>query len=166
MHCFLLFNQWNDTVWFKASTRLSFKTFVDICHYIALSQLTYHMSLHFVHSRIKLVCLTPQFRLLRMLECRIRGGDLHDIDALLGCPIISPAPEVFDNFDNLVVSEQHMALSCLFYTVNWFRELLNAFVTQKEREMKDRVSLGVRDSFLRFYDFLCLEMILNVINAT
>lgn len=89
--------------------------------------------------KIKLVCLTPQFRLLRMLECRIRGGDLHDIDALLGCPVISPAPEVFDNFDNLVVSEQHMALSCLFYTVNWFRELLNAFVTQKEREMKDRI---------------------------
>lgn len=75
-----------------------------------------------------------------MLECRIQDGDLVNIDALLGCPVISPAPEVFENFDSLVVTEQHAALSCLFYTVNWFRELLNAFVTQKDREMKDRVS--------------------------
>ncbi|MPC33810.1 Fanconi anemia group D2 protein [Portunus trituberculatus] len=89
--------------------------------------------------KTKLVYLTPQFRLLRMLECRIRNGDLVSIDALLGCPIISPTPEVYDNFDTLVVSEQHVALSCLFYTVNWFRELLNAFVTQKDREIKDRV---------------------------
>ncbi|XP_063887534.1 Fanconi anemia group D2 protein-like isoform X1 [Scylla paramamosain] len=89
--------------------------------------------------KTNLVYLTPQFRLLRMLECRIQDGDLVSIDALLGCPVISPAPEVFDNFDSLIVSEQHVALSCLFYTINWFRELLNAFVTQKDREMKDRV---------------------------
>ncbi|KAG0727428.1 Fanconi anemia group D2 protein [Chionoecetes opilio] len=89
--------------------------------------------------KTKLVYITPQFRLLRMLECRIQDGDLVNIDALLGCPVISPAPEVLDNFDSLVATEQHTALSCLFYTVNWFRELLNAFVTQKDREIKNRV---------------------------
>nr|XP_053651378.1 Fanconi anemia group D2 protein homolog [Cherax quadricarinatus] len=33
----------------------------------------------------------------------------------------------------------YAALSCLFYTINWFLELINAFVTQKDSELKQKV---------------------------
>lgn len=89
--------------------------------------------------KTNLIYLAPQFRLLRMLECRIHDGELKNIDALLGCPVICPAPAVFESFDSMVEAQQHAALSCLFYVTNWFRELLNAFVTQKDRESKNKV---------------------------
>ncbi|XP_068244044.1 Fanconi anemia group D2 protein isoform X2 [Palaemon carinicauda] len=86
-----------------------------------------------------LVYMTTQFRLLRMLESRLHGGELSNIDALLGCPIYAPGEEVYDKFESLSQKEQHAALSCLFYTANWFRELINAFVTQKDKYCKGKV---------------------------
>ncbi|XP_071548151.1 Fanconi anemia group D2 protein-like isoform X1 [Panulirus ornatus] len=87
----------------------------------------------------KLVFLAPQFRLLRMLESRLHSGDLGNIDALLGCPVYGPATHVFDKFESHSKAEQHAALSCLFYAINWFRELINAFVTQKDNDLKQKV---------------------------
>ncbi|KAK8726859.1 hypothetical protein OTU49_010097, partial [Cherax quadricarinatus] len=87
----------------------------------------------------KLVSLAPQFRLLRMLESRLHNGDLSNIDALLGCPVYGPASLVFEKFETHSRAEQHAALSCLFYTINWFLELINAFVTQKDSELKQKV---------------------------
>ncbi|XP_066963666.1 Fanconi anemia group D2 protein isoform X1 [Macrobrachium rosenbergii] len=91
-----------------------------------------------------LVYMTTQFRLLRMLESRLHDGDLSNIDALLGCPIYAPSEEVYDKFDSLSPKEQHAALSCLFYVANWFRELLNAFVTQKDKDCKVKVYSRLR----------------------
>lgn len=84
--------------------------------------------------------MAPQFRLLRMLESRLHDGNLENIGALLVCPILYPAPVVFEKFDTYSKAEQHATLSCLCYTVNWFRELINAFVTQKDSDLKQKVS--------------------------
>ncbi|KAG7161845.1 Fanconi anemia group D2 protein-like 2, partial [Homarus americanus] len=92
----------------------------------------------------KMVSLAPQFRLLRMLESRIQEGNLGNIDALLGCPVYGPATSVFEKFDILTKMEQHAALSCIFYTINWFLELINAFVTQKDSDLKQKVYSRVR----------------------
>lgn len=88
--------------------------------------------------------MAPQFRLLRMLESRLHDGNLENVDALLGCPVLCPAPVVFEKFNSYSKAEQHAALSCLFYAVNWFRELLNAFVTQKDLELKQKVNTKLR----------------------
>lgn len=87
----------------------------------------------------KLITMTPQFRLLRMVESHLNNGDLENIDALLGCPVYTPELSVYDKFDSLSQAEQHAAISCLFYTINWFRELINAFVTMKDPELKKKV---------------------------
>ncbi|XP_069186232.1 Fanconi anemia group D2 protein isoform X2 [Procambarus clarkii] len=87
----------------------------------------------------KLVSLAPQFRLLRMLESRLHDGELSNIDALLGCPVYGPAPLVLEKFESHSRAEQHAVLSCLFYTINWFLELINAFVTQKDIDLKQKV---------------------------
>ncbi|XP_037793800.1 LOW QUALITY PROTEIN: Fanconi anemia group D2 protein-like [Penaeus monodon] len=87
----------------------------------------------------KLVSLASQFRLLRMLESRLHDGDLGNVDALLGCPVYLPAEATYDKFTSLSQAEQHASLSCLFYTINWFRELINAFVTQKDSDIKSKV---------------------------
>ncbi|KAK7079255.1 Fanconi anemia group D2 protein [Halocaridina rubra] len=83
--------------------------------------------------------MASQFRLLRMLESRLHDGDLCNIDALLGCPLYYPRQDVFDKFESLSQKEQHAALSCLFFTINWFRELINAFVTQKDKDLKRKL---------------------------
>ncbi|KAK4317245.1 hypothetical protein Pmani_011660 [Petrolisthes manimaculis] len=90
-------------------------------------------------NKTHLVCLTPQFRLLRMLESRLHDGDLTNIDALLGCPVFAPTPSTWTNFTQLTQQQQHAALSCLFHTLNWFREIINAFVTQKDPDLKTKV---------------------------
>lgn len=97
----------------------------------------------FFISRSKLVSLAPQFRLLRMLESRLHDGDLGNVDALLGCPVYLPTDATYDKFTSLSQAEQHASLSCLFYTINWFRELINAFVTQKDPDIKSKVNLCV-----------------------
>ncbi|KAK3892628.1 hypothetical protein Pcinc_003517 [Petrolisthes cinctipes] len=90
-------------------------------------------------NKTQLVCLTPQFRLLRMLESRLHDGDLTNIDALLGCPVYAPPNSTWTNFTQLTKQQQHAALSCLFHTLNWFREVINAFVTQKDPDLKAKV---------------------------
>ncbi|CAL4165380.1 unnamed protein product, partial [Meganyctiphanes norvegica] len=87
----------------------------------------------------KLITMTPQFRLLRMVESHLNNGDLSNIDALLGCPIYTPELTIYDKFESLSQAEQHSSISCLFYSINWFRELINAFVTQKDPELKKKV---------------------------
>ena len=76
-----------------------------------------------------------------MLEGRLNAGELCNVDALLGCSVYAPKEEVYAKFESLAQKEQHIALSCLFYIANWFRELINAFVTQKNKEYKGKVSL-------------------------
>ncbi|KAB7499610.1 Fanconi anemia group D2 protein, partial [Armadillidium nasatum] len=87
----------------------------------------------------RIVTVAPHFRLMRMVESHLYAGDLGNIDALLGCGVQMPTPETYEEFSSLSDKEQTFALTCLFYAINWFRELINAFATQKDKELKRKV---------------------------
>lgn len=86
-----------------------------------------------------ILTMAPHLRLMRMVESHLYDGKLDNIDALLGCGLEMPTPSVYNKFSSLSDKEQTFALSCLFYAINWLRELVNAFVTQKDPEMKRKV---------------------------
>ncbi|XP_066521837.1 Fanconi anemia group D2 protein [Hoplias malabaricus] len=85
------------------------------------------------------LCLSPFFRLLRLCEEAQHQGDLEEIDALLGCPLILTDMEVVEKVESLSKAEREFLCSLLFYTINWFREVVNAFCKQKDPEMKMKV---------------------------
>ncbi|XP_055999179.1 Fanconi anemia group D2 protein-like isoform X3 [Ostrea edulis] len=84
------------------------------------------------------ICLSPHFRLLRMCEQR-QNRNLDNIDALLGCPIFLPKSEVMDKMESLSMKEKDVICTSLFHALNWFREVVNAFATQIDPEMKGKV---------------------------
>ncbi|XP_031424301.1 Fanconi anemia group D2 protein [Clupea harengus] len=85
------------------------------------------------------LCLAPFFRLLRLCEEVQHQGDLEEIDALLGCPMILTDMDVVEKLESLSQTEREFVCSLLFYTINWFREVVNAFCQQKDPEMKMKV---------------------------
>ncbi|KAF5909350.1 Fanconi anemia group D2 protein, partial [Clarias magur] len=85
------------------------------------------------------LCLSSFFRLLRLCEEEQHQGDLEEIDALLGCPLILTDMEVVEKIDSLSKAEREFLCSLLFYTINWFREVVNAFCKLKDPEMKMKV---------------------------
>lgn len=82
-----------------------------------------------------LICLHPLIHLLRGIE----SSDLSEIDALLGCAVVMPNPDVYAHFSTLSPYQQHIALSCLFYCINWFREILNTFSSLIKNNEPDKV---------------------------
>ncbi|XP_039972214.1 Fanconi anemia group D2 protein [Xiphias gladius] len=91
------------------------------------------------HKRVSPLCLSPFFRLLRLCEEKQHQGDLEEIDALLGCPLILTDMDVVEKIESLSKAEREFLCTLLFHTINWFREVINAFCTQKETEMKMKV---------------------------
>ncbi|KAM9361725.1 Fanconi anemia group D2 protein [Symphorus nematophorus] len=91
------------------------------------------------HKRVSPLCLSPFFRLLRLCEEKQHEGDLEEIDALLGCPLILTDMDVVDKMESLSKAEREFLCTLLFHTINWFREVINAFCRQKEVEMKMKV---------------------------
>uniref|UniRef100_A0A2P2I1W6 Fanconi anemia group D2 protein homolog n=2 Tax=Hirondellea gigas TaxID=1518452 RepID=A0A2P2I1W6_9CRUS len=93
-----------------------------------------------------LITLAPHFRLLRMVVSHLNGGELSAIDGLLGCPVYYPHSDSLqpETFATLSIDNQTVLLSCLFFAANWFRELINAFVTQKTPELKKKVYSRLR----------------------
>ncbi|XP_028854111.1 Fanconi anemia group D2 protein [Denticeps clupeoides] len=89
--------------------------------------------------RVSPLYLASFFRLLRLCEEEQHQGDLEEIDALLGCPLILTDMDVIEKFDSLSKTEKEFLCSLLFYTINWFREVVNAFCQQKDPEMKMKV---------------------------
>ncbi|XP_041834806.1 Fanconi anemia group D2 protein isoform X2 [Melanotaenia boesemani] len=85
------------------------------------------------------LCLSPFFRLLRLCEEKQHQGDLDEIDALLGCPLILTDMDVVEKVESLSKAEREFLCTLLFHTINWFREVVNAFCKQKETEMKMKV---------------------------
>ncbi|XP_077182179.1 Fanconi anemia group D2 protein isoform X4 [Paroedura picta] len=85
------------------------------------------------------VCLPPFFRLLRLCVSEMNKGNMEEIDALLGCPLyLTDLPED-GKLASLSNQERELLCSLLFYTLNWFREVVNAFCQQEDPEMKGRV---------------------------
>uniref|UniRef100_A0A8C7G6K9 FA complementation group D2 n=1 Tax=Oncorhynchus kisutch TaxID=8019 RepID=A0A8C7G6K9_ONCKI len=89
--------------------------------------------------RVSPLCLSPFFRLLRLCEEQQHQGDLEEIDALLGCPLILTDMDVVEKSESLSKPEREFLCGLLFQTINWFREVLNAFCSQKDPEMKMKV---------------------------
>lgn len=83
----------------------------------------------------KILLLAPHFRLLRILHYSLNGGQLEGIDALLGCPVVMPDFDIED----LDVNQTKQVADCLFHCVNWFRELLSAFVAQKNKNLRIKI---------------------------
>ncbi|NXW40997.1 FACD2 protein, partial [Nyctiprogne leucopyga] len=85
------------------------------------------------------ICLSPCFRLLRLYTGEQNRGSLEEIDALLGCPLYLTDLEVEGKLDSLSKREREFLCSLLFYALNWFREVVNAFCEQQDAEMKGKV---------------------------
>ncbi|NXP23014.1 FACD2 protein, partial [Scytalopus superciliaris] len=85
------------------------------------------------------MCLSPCFRLLRLYTAEQNSGSLEEIDALLGCPLYLTDLEVEGKLDSLSKEERECLCSLLFYALNWFREVVNAFCQQQDAEMKGKV---------------------------
>lgn len=91
------------------------------------------------HKKISALCLSPFFRLLRLCEEKKHKGDLEEIDALLGCPLIVADVNTLDKAESLSKAERELLCALLFHTINWFREVVNAFCKEKHTEMKMKV---------------------------
>ncbi|RVE73388.1 hypothetical protein OJAV_G00049030 [Oryzias javanicus] len=89
--------------------------------------------------RVSPLCLSPFFRLLRLCEEKRHQGDLEEIDALLGCPLILTDMDAVDKVQSLSKAEREFLCALLFHAINWFREVVNAFCKQTETEMKMKV---------------------------
>ncbi|KAH0629975.1 hypothetical protein JD844_012481 [Phrynosoma platyrhinos] len=85
------------------------------------------------------VCLSPFFRLLRFCISELNNGNMEDIDALLVCPLYLTNLEVGGKLDSLSKQEREFLCTLLFYSLNWFREVVNAFCRQNDAEIKGRV---------------------------
>ncbi|KAM5148348.1 Fanconi anemia group D2 protein [Mantella aurantiaca] len=85
------------------------------------------------------LCLSPFFRLLRLCIEDEYNGNLDEIDALLGCPVYITDLDVADKMESLSRQEREFLCSLLFFTINWFREVINAFCMQPNADMKGKV---------------------------
>ncbi|XP_028398344.1 Fanconi anemia group D2 protein-like isoform X2 [Dendronephthya gigantea] len=85
------------------------------------------------------VCSAPHFRLLRVCEQNRNKGKLEGIDALLGCPVVMfKMEEILLTFNKQSIQDRELVCSSLFYCLNWYRELVNAFSTETDPEMKGK----------------------------
>ncbi|KAI8991036.1 Fanconi anaemia protein FancD2 nuclease-domain-containing protein [Mycotypha africana] len=91
------------------------------------------------------------FNLMQSCEKQLNNGSLVDVDALFGCSIIMFNAE---NTEDLSADETEYACDMLFYTINWFRELLNAFMYSEEENFRERLIARLRS-------ILCMENSLN-----
>uniref|UniRef100_A0AC11EDC5 FA complementation group D2 n=1 Tax=Ovis aries TaxID=9940 RepID=A0AC11EDC5_SHEEP len=85
------------------------------------------------------LCLAPYFRLLRLCVDRQHNGSLEEIDGLLDCPLFLTDLEPGERLQSMSVKERSFLCSLIFLTLNWFREVVNAFCRQKLPEMKGKV---------------------------
>ncbi|XP_032503885.1 Fanconi anemia group D2 protein isoform X6 [Phocoena sinus] len=85
------------------------------------------------------LCLAPYFRLLRLCVDRQHNGNLEEIDGLLDCPIFLTDLEPGERLESMSVKERSFICSLIFLTLNWFREVVNAFCRQTLPEMKVKV---------------------------
>ncbi|RZC34215.1 Fanconi anemia group D2 protein [Asbolus verrucosus] len=105
----------------------------------------------------EILILPPHFRLLRLLHFRHENGDLSSIDALLGCGVVLPKMEQRTSLDS---DQLKQMVDCIFHSINWFREVVSAFVTQKSKKLRMKVIQRL-DNLIELEKLLheCLESI-------
>lgn len=91
--------------------------------------------------RHALCTLSATFQLLRVCEAAISsdGQELEAVDAVLGCPLYLFDSDTLLGFDAKPAEVRETVCLALFYTVDWLRELVNAFCTQKDHSMRKKV---------------------------
>ncbi|KAM7063670.1 Fanconi anemia group D2 protein [Molossus nigricans] len=91
------------------------------------------------HKLVSPLCLAPYFRLLRLCVEQQHNGNLEEIDGLLDCPLLLTDLEPGDRLESMSVKELSFMCSLIYLTINWFREVVNAFCQQTSPEMKGKV---------------------------
>ncbi|XP_045505398.1 Fanconi anemia group D2 protein [Colias croceus] len=91
---------------------------------------------------VNICLLPPLFQLVQTLHLRHHQGNLSSIDALLGCPIIMPVFDI-DLLDDMDSQNIQIQLDCLYYCVNWIRELINAFASQNDPALKPKIFVRI-----------------------
>lgn len=83
--------------------------------------------------------LTSLFNLVRLLHYHRNKGNLESINALLGCAIFTPKSLDTISFDALPDEVAGKIVDIMFYTVNWMRVGISAFVTQDDPMIREKV---------------------------
>ncbi|XP_054451289.1 Fanconi anemia group D2 protein isoform X2 [Pteronotus mesoamericanus] len=91
------------------------------------------------HKLVSPLCLAPYFRLLRLCVERQHNGNLEEIDGLLDCPVLLTDLEPGERLESMSDKEHSFMCSLIYLTLNWFREVVNAFCRQTSPEMKGKV---------------------------
>uniref|UniRef100_A0A1I8P4T9 Fanconi anemia group D2 protein n=1 Tax=Stomoxys calcitrans TaxID=35570 RepID=A0A1I8P4T9_STOCA len=90
-----------------------------------------------------ILVLSPLFNLVRVLHMQRYEGSLEIINALLGCAIILPSffddPNLDAIFYDYDESMQKKILDIYFHCVNWIRETVSSFATQRENMIRKKV---------------------------
>lgn len=77
---------------------------------------------------------------MRILHFQRNKGNLESINALLGCAIFVPKLDRDVNIFETYTDEQGVKiLDILFYTINWLRVCISAFVTQDDPMIRGKV---------------------------
>ncbi|XP_063081320.1 Fanconi anemia group D2 protein isoform X10 [Cavia porcellus] len=93
---------------------------------------------------VSTLCLAPYFRLLRFCVAKQHNGNLEEIDGLLDCPLFLTDLEPGERLESMPAKERSFLCSLTFLTLNWFREVVNAFCQQPSPEMKGKVLMRLK----------------------
>lgn len=94
------------------------------------------------------IILSPLFRLLQICEqSKIEDSYINKLQELLSCPVSLPHKDELKEFSKLSIEMKHSVCDALFYCLNWFRELINAFATTENRQLKYKVIKKLKDIF-------------------
>ncbi|KAG1473756.1 hypothetical protein G6F56_000766 [Rhizopus delemar] len=79
---------------------------------------------------------------MQSCEKQLNDGSLEGVNALSGCSVL-----LFDsqNLDELSSEEIIDACDILFYTINWFREILNSFINARGEDLSQTLILRLRN---------------------
>ncbi|XP_012865797.1 PREDICTED: Fanconi anemia group D2 protein [Dipodomys ordii] len=94
---------------------------------------------------VSALCLAPYFRLLRLCVARQHNGNLEEIDGLLDCPLFLTDLEPGERLESMSAKERSFMCSLIFFTLNWFREVMNAFCLQTPPEIKGKLLTRLKD---------------------
>uniref|UniRef100_A0A1B0FNR3 Fanconi anemia group D2 protein n=1 Tax=Glossina morsitans morsitans TaxID=37546 RepID=A0A1B0FNR3_GLOMM len=90
-----------------------------------------------------ILVLPPLFNLVRVLQMQRYEGSLDLINALLGCAIILPDffddPDLDSIFNDYDEQLQKKILDIYFHCVNWMRETVSSFATQRDAMIRTKV---------------------------
>eukprot|EP00795_Rhopilema_esculentum_P012561 gene12561-3256_t len=88
--------------------------------------------------------MSPLFRLLAICESVSNDGNLEEIEALLGCSLILFGRENLDKLNSVSTADKELICKGLFYTINWLREVVNAFADQDDPSIRGKVICRIK----------------------